>query len=317
MIVGVAIIFLIILFFLLGKAADIVVSTIASFSKKFGIKMYVLGIILAFFTSLPEITIAVNATINHIPDVSLGNLLGSILVIFGLVFGCSIMLNRKIKTDGKLSNITPILLYLFLPLLFGLDGVYTRFESALLIFWYVWVAYYLYRKHEHASSGNHEVTIHNTGLFFRDCFAIILASITLILLSSVIIRLTEFVLHTLHIQGFVVGLLTFSIGTNLPEIIVTLRAWKRGLRELSMSNLTGSAVLNPLIIGIFGFMQPYHIEVNGMYFNLMFFMALLLLAVGIFYRSGKEFSRKEGFMLLLIYLAFVGSEIGIFLETKI
>ncbi|MEK7619409.1 MAG: hypothetical protein AAB416_04235, partial [Patescibacteria group bacterium] len=148
MIYFLAVILLGLLFFLLGKTADQVVDAVGRFCTLARVKVFFVGIILGLVTSLPEFSIALNSLVNNVPEVSLGNLMGSLMVVLGLVFGVSIILNRSIKTDGKSHRIVPLLGYLFLPIVFALDGTISRLDSALLILWYVWILYYLYSTHQ-------------------------------------------------------------------------------------------------------------------------------------------------------------------------
>lgn len=300
---------LLLLFYVMGRCADVVVDNVDIIRKVFGLKMFVAGIVLGFFTSIPEFMISVNALVQGVPSVSLGNLMGGVLVVFGLIFGVSIILNRTIKTDGKLANFSPIFFYLFLPLLFGLDGTISRIDSALIVLWYVWIITYLFHRHQHDEKREPRSAVHPSRMARE--FALIGAGLlAIILLSNAIIQLTEVILSAWHIEGFIVGLLLFSLGTNLPEIIVMLRAWRQKKRELSMSHLVGSSLFDPLLIGIFSFMKPYHVTVDFSYYNLMFFTAILFIALMVYYKSDKSFSRSEGVAIVAIYGMFLVSEVS-------
>ncbi len=301
------IVFLIVLFYLLGKTADIVVLTIRRIGELFDIRIFFLGILLGLFTALPEFSIAINAVITGIPEVSLGNLLGGIVVLLSLVLGGSIVLNRSIITDGKIGNILPILVYLFLPIIASLDGNLNILEGLVLIVFYFLLIFHLFRQNKnHEQAKRIEI---KKSLLLKSGFVILSGIVFVILISNLILRLTQTLLQSYQIPAFVVGLLVFSIGTNLPEISVMIRSWFRKVQELSIGNLMGSAIAHVLIIGILSFTKTIYINLDITFISLYFFISILLIAFGYFYKTGRVFSFREGIMLLVAYLAFIGSQI--------
>ncbi len=299
------------LFYLLGKSADLIVVSVRKIGEKLGIKIFFLGLILGFFTSLPECAVGINALIKDTGDISFGNLIGGIFVLFGLVLGLSLIMNRGIKTDGKLSSVLPIVIYSFSPMVLGLDGFISSIDGAILMFLYFLVIYHAFITGKHTEK-NTTPTIGK-----KDILKMV-ASLTggvifVIIISDIIIRLTFILIAELAIPTLLVGVVFFAIGTNLPEIIVTVRSWKRRVKDLSMSNIIGSALANILIIGSFAFLKPIAITVNGFYIITMIFMVLMLGSFAYFYESGREITAKEGTVLIGTYILFVATELFIFL----
>lgn len=297
------------LFYLLGKSADVVVKKVRAISERLGIRLFLLGILLGLFTSLPEISIAINAIADDVPDLSLGNLMGGFMVLFGLIMGVSLILNKRIKTDGNLWHYAPILLYFFLPFLFLLDGHIQRYESMALIASYIGLLLYLYRIYKTEMPTERRDAKFRVPELLKDIFIIIVGLIAVTLLSNTIVRITEGLLVEANVSRFLIGVLLFSVGTNLPEIIVSFRAWRGHMKELTLAHLSGSAMTDPLLIGIFSFIQPYTITVNGSYLLFFSFNFVLFALVGIFYKTGKVLSRNEGIILLGLYVVFLTVEI--------
>lgn len=314
--IGGMILLLLVLFYALGMAADVTVGSVSRMSKAFGVRVFYAGIILAFFTSFPEFAISLNALLYNIPDISIGNLLGGTIVLFGLIFGVSIVVNRRIRTDGKLSHFIPTLAYLFLPFILAVDGTLSVLDGVVLVVWYGIILYQMYRLNGGQQGSVSPRTHHADTTYVRDMFTGGAALVLMLVLSHVIVSVATGLLTAVAAPPFLVGLLVFSIGTNLPELIVTIRSWKNGYKELSMSHLTGSAILDPLLIGLFAIMRPYHIVINGPFVSCMFFTGLLFLALAIAYKTGKVFSRQEGWIAVTIYLLFVVSEIGTTLLSR-
>ena len=167
----------------------------------------------------------------------------------------------------------------------------------------------MYRSYKSEIPKDKQVIRVRTATLLKDIFVILFGIVSLTLLSTGIIRLTEGFLDQVHVSQFLIGVLLFGVGTNLPEIIVAVRAWQKSMKDLTLSNLAGSAMADPLVIGIVSFIQPYHLQVNTAYYIFMAFNAVLFILVGIFYKTGKVLSRKEGIILLTLYAVFVYVEI--------
>lgn len=301
------------LFYLLGKTAEVLVSDISIVSRKMRIPLVFFGFILGFFTSFPEIGIAINAFASNIQDISLGNLFGSPLVMLGLIFGVSAILNKSIHTDGKIKNIAPVVAYIFLPFLFGMDGVLSRLEGMVLIAGYIVMVYLIYVQQKRHSDEQRSVLFREK-IVLKEIFRILIAVIFILILSHAIVGFTEGILREFHFQGFLFGIILFAIGTNLPEIIIMIHSWKRGIKELAFHHLLGSVMMDLLIIGVFAFVRSISFTAGPGYFNGMLFTALLLLAFVYFYKTDKVFTRLEGVLLFSVYSVFLLSEIYFLFE---
>jgi len=310
--IGVYIISIVALFYFLGKAADILVFRVRKFGERLGVRVFFLGLVLGLFTSIPEFALGINAVLSDVPAISMGNLFGGVIVLFGLILGGSAIMNRKIKTDGKLENFLPVPIYILLGVILGFDGKFNLPEAVVLVAGYLFLIFY-YFKQNHLSEESRPV------MHARDAmknFLVLVSSLAVIILcSNLIVRLTLTLLARFALPAFVVGLIAFSIGTNLPEIVVTIRSWKRHVRELSLANIIGSSIANVFIAGILALMHPVAFETGPSYFIFAFFVAALSVLLLWFYKTGSAITKREGVVLVFIYAAFLFSEVGLFAAT--
>jgi cation:H+ antiporter len=304
-----SIIALIVLFFVLSKFADLIVLNIRKIGEKLGIKIFILGIILGIMTSLPEMAIGINSIINEVTAISFGNLIGGIIVLFGLILPISIILNRKIHTEKKSWPFLIILLFLFLPLILAFKGELNLFDGLILIIGYILLIYYLYKKNRENNWPKIELV--NKKVIGKNIFLIAIGIIGLIISSELIVKITVSILKDYNISAFIIGLLFYSIGTNLPELIIAVRSFQRKIGELSFSNLIGSALGNTLMLGILSFTRAIKIEISTSYIFLIIFVLIFFSLLYIFYRSDKLLTRREGFVLLSMYLIFILGQIFI------
>lgn len=304
-----AILLLLFLFFAISKSADLIVLNLRKAGEKLGIKIFFLGMILGLMTTLPEIAIGINSAINDMPEISFGNMVGGVLVLFGLILPISIILNRKIKTEKGTFLFSVVLLFLFLPLLLGLKGYLNYIDGLILILSYATLIYLLYRKHREKNSVKIEIV--NRKEIGKHFLLVTLGVVGLIIFSNLIVDTTVYLLKGYNISVFIVGLLLYAFGTNLPELIIAIRSYKRKVEELSFSNLIGSAMGNSLAIGALSLAKTITVEVNLSYLFLTIFNLIFFSIFFIFYKTDKLLVRKEGLFILFLYLFFLAGQIFI------
>lgn len=302
-----AILFLILLFFLLSKSADLIVLNLRKTGEKLGIKIFILGIILGIMTSTPEMAIGINSTLMNVPDMSFGNLVGGTIVLLALILGISLILNRKIKTEENSWPFLATLIVLFMPLILAFKGRLNEIDGIIMIISYILIVYFLYKKNKSINWSKIEIV--NSKEIIKHIFWILIGIVLLTIISDLIVKTTMFVLRNHNISPFIIGLLFYSIGTNLPELIIAIRSFKRKVEELSFSNLIGSAISNVLMLGFLSFIKPIDINIDIAYFFLIIFNISLFILIYIFYRTDQLLSRREGFVLLMMYLVFIGGQI--------
>ena len=92
---GKASFFLIIGFLLTIGGADFAISSASNIAREFGISEWIIGLFLvAFGTSLPELTISIKAALNNNADLAIGNIIGSNVANFTMVLGIASIVNR-------------------------------------------------------------------------------------------------------------------------------------------------------------------------------------------------------------------------------
>jgi cation:H+ antiporter len=301
------VVFLLIFFYLLGKSANLIVINLKRLGNKLGLPMYFLGLILGLFTSLPEFIVGINSLLNGIENVAFGNLFGGTLVALALVLGINAVMNKSIKTNTHGGNFMVIMAYILLPILLSLDGMIGIVDGSILIVIYLLILYKLY-----SSSKNNEETQqkhHNKKKLYLGIFWIVFGITGVVVLSTLIVNTTELLLVETGISQFALGLILFAIGTNLPEITIAIKSMQNHNKELSYSNILGSAAANPFLIGVLSFMQPLRFQIEIPYMLMAFFTFMLVIILYFFYKSDNKFTRKEGIILIWIYILFVFSEL--------
>ncbi len=298
-----AIIIMLLLFIVLSYGADLVIFNLREIGNKLGLKVFFLGMILGMITSLPELSVGVNSVIRGIPAISVGNLLGGIIVLLGLVLGSSLLLHREVQTDGEIKSFLPISLMLLLPIFLSFDGVIGGPDGFIMIAAYLLLIWSIYRRNRSLELPSVEII--SRKVIVKEIFFIIFGIILIIVSSGLIVKLVDYLLQIFTVSPLVIGLLLFALGTNLPEITVAFKAWRKKSSELSVSNLLGSTVANVFVLGVVSSMIKIEIELNKEFYLVAITFFLLTALFGIFYRTGKKMTAVEGACLLAVYFIFI------------
>jgi cation:H+ antiporter len=297
------IVVLMILFFILGFSADKVISNVRALALKLGLPVFILGLFLGILTSFPEMAVGINAVINDIPNLSAGNLFGGVIVMLSLILGTSVLLNKGIDNDGKNNFLFLALAYIILPVTLALKGSLNFFDGLVLVILYLLLIWRLYKdKHQGL---NFRLALLRENKVFKELFIIIIGVVIIILSANFIVDITSNLLTRYNLSPYIIGLIFFPIGTNLPEITVAFASWRRRSGDLSFSTLLGSSLSNIFLIGILAMANNLQIVQTKAHIITFVTFVVLAIIVSIFYRSGKRLSRLEGGVILLVYVVFV------------
>ncbi len=139
-----------------------------------------------------------------------------------------------------------------------------------------------------------------TMLLIIGLFLVVYSADRLVFAASLLCR-------TINIPPLIVGMTVVSVGTSLPEIMVSVAAALHGQLDLAVGTALGSNITNILlIVGLAALLHPFtvHSDILRRELPLMLLMSAL---AGLFLYDGT-LSRMDGAVLLLIavcYLWFV------------
>lgn len=297
--------------FILGKSAVFLVTAITRIGVILRLSQFLTGfILLGIATSTPEISVAINSTLANNPQLSLGNLLGANVVLLTFITGLAAVISNGVKIHQELSQpsrLIQIALLVTAPLPLLLDSNLSRTDGLFLMLLYLVYLIYVYRQRPNSSPPltenllNYKI-INTLALLATGSIGIFLGAKAVVFTS---LQLAEI----LKIPTLAVGLLVLSIGTNIPEISITLAALKKHHTNLIFGDVLGSAASNTLIIALIALVSPFKITTWAAYQTTSIFLVFALFLFFTFTRSKKFLSRLEGFFLLSLYVAFVTSEL--------
>ena len=111
--------------------------------------------------------------------------------------------------------------------------------------------------------------------------------------------------HRFHIPELLIGATVVSIGTTLPEVMVSATSALGGHGEIAYGNAVGSIICNTsLIAAISVAIRPSKIDRKALLLPVLFFFASAAIYVTVAYAFGS-FSRVVGIILLAIFVIYM------------
>ena len=108
-----------------------------------------------------------------------------------------------------------------------------------------------------------------------------------------------------HLPELLIGATVVSIGTTLPEVMVSTTSALSGHGEIAYGNAIGSVICNTaLIAAITAAVRPGKVDPKSLRLPVAFFFTAAAVYAGIAYTTGK-FSQVAGFCLLGLFVAYM------------
>lgn len=306
------ILFYITAFLAIWLGAGFIISSVDRLARKlklssFAISFFILGIM----TSIPEMAISATAVAEHNPEIFVGTLLGGTIVIFLLILPVLAILGKGIRINHDLNdkNILLSLTVTAAPGLLVIDHRITNIGGLFLVSLYAFLFYVIQKKHgifDHAE----ERVMNLKAYTFLDLIRVILGVGVVFISSQYIVNQTIAFSAQFNVPTFYLSLLLLSVGTNLPELSLAVRAVFSGKKDIAFGDYLGSAAANTLLFGIFTLVNDGEVlTVNNFLVTFLFTVT----GLGLFFffsRSKRDISVTEGMILLFIYILFIIFELG-------
>ena len=294
--------------FCLWKGADWLVASASRLASALKVPDLVIGLtVVAIGTSAPEFAVSVTAALNGMPDISIGNVVGSNIFNLGFILGTAILI-REIPTTPRtvyrdlffLISIT-ILLYFFI---FGFqwgqgnNGVYflSVYESIILIVLLIGYLIFLFCKREPVDD------IDTEKLKKWDIIKLLIGVTAVIFGGEILVIGATNVAKTFGLSDWFIGLTIVAIGTSAPEFATTIVSLLKKREGIALGNLIGSDIFNMLgVVGLAGILSGgIHVSPTAQLSLITMLISSLLIVLMV--RTSWKLVRIEGVFLLSLCL---------------
>ncbi len=304
---------LVIGFILLIKGADYLVDGSASVAKRFKISNLAIGLtIIAFGTSAPELIVNIFSSIAGSSDIGMGNIIGSNISNILLILGIAAIICNLEVDDSIVKSQIPFSILSVMALLFlinstllnyrGVDGL-LRSDGLILLLFFIIFLYFTFSLSKRKS---HEVENIKVFSNLKATLYILIGIIGLFIGGKLIIDSSTALALSFNLSEAFIGLTIVAIGTSLPELAASVIAARKKQMQMAVGNVIGSNIFNILwVLGISSTIKP--IEYNpSMNFDIIFLIFIsLLLFLLIFMGKKHYFTKKEGYILVFLYIVYI------------
>lgn len=301
---------LILSLFALYIGAGWLVKGSSEIALKANISNLVIGLtIVAFGTSAPELVVSLNATLSGQGDIAIGNIVGSNIFNIALILGISAAI-YPLQAKRQLTRLDiPILIAatIAITILFW-DGKLGRVEGIFFlvgIIAYTLFSLYYSRKHEKKVEEQSGELEKQPDPWYKDILYILGGLAILIFASNLLVDNAVSIAQELGVSEAVIGLTIVAAGTSMPELATSVVSALKKNPDIAIGNIVGSNLFN--ILAIAGTSSVVHpiVSNNINFIDLLVMLGLTLLLLPLA-KSGQKISRAEGWLLILIYVGYLG-----------
>ncbi len=294
---------------ILIKGSDITVEAAVLIAKSLGVSELVIGLtVTSIGTSIPEIATTTTASLASArgvvgaAGVGIGNIVGSNITQITLILGAAALFKsldiqkKALFRDGMMMLTASVLLVFALW-----DGVVTNIEGMTLATLYLMYLYFIFKTEKMKGEKKGIDSKYKTlGMLIIGLVAVLYGANMLV---SSAINVADY----FGISSSIIGLTIVAVGTSLPELAVSVTAAIKGLSGLSIGNLIGSNITDPLFsLGIAASVNPVGMPVDPaiLRYDAPFLIGATVLAL---FLMGTEWkiSKREGALLVLVYLFYL------------
>ena len=297
-------------------SADKFIDGAAEVARYFGMSSLMVGmLIVGFGTSAPEMVVSVFAATGGNPGIALGNAYGSNIANIGLVLGVTCIF-YPLSVGSRIVRREIPLLVLALLVCFGflVDNQLSRVESYLMLGMIVIImmfnAFYGSDGDNLVAEINQDASSDSGRAPLSKSLLILFMGLALLLLSShYLVDGAVGIAEFFGVDDLLIGLTVVAVGTSLPELASSIAAARKGESDIVLGNIVGSCLFNALsVVGIAGAIKPMSLSPVFLPrdFATGFFLTLLLWGFAFGLRKATNISKKEGALMLLVYVAYMG-----------
>ena len=307
-------------FAFLVKGADFFVEGSSSIAKKLKVPPIIIGLtIVAMGTSLPETAVSVTASLVQNNELAVSNVVGSNIFNLMFVIGvCSILTPIMVQKATVVRDIPLSLGCALVLLVLGISGLGDKTGMTLghadgVIFLIVFAGYIftMVRSAMKARAAGQKVEIEGVEecdnmkelSYGKSILFLIVGAAAIAFGGDLTVDTASRIAIELGMSQTLVGLTIVSIGTSLPELVTSVVAARKNEVDMAVGNAVGSNIFNILmVLGISSAISPVALIRE----NIIDIVLLMVFSVMVWIFAGtrKKIGRKEGIIMVVVYLVY-------------
>lgn len=296
--------------------SDVVVEAARNIARRIGISELIIGLtITSIGTSLPEISTNLAAGFStasgtDASGIAVGNIIGSelsqITIILGIVgFIATLTTTKKsLRRDGIMMLMAFLIMYLVCS-----DGHVNPDEGKILVL--IYITYLGLLCIQEKVVGKFRGSREPKRKTLWDAAKILVGAGIVIYAANILVYNGVILAEEMNISESLIGLFV-GLGTSLPELSVSIKALMKHAGSLSLGNLMGSNITDPLLsFGLGASVGGVNVSQTVLEFDFIYWGMATLIALLLLFNH-LNLNRKESSILILLYVFFLYYRITFF-----
>lgn len=289
--------------------ADLIVNQSERIALKFRIPEFIIGAtLIALGTSLPEMAASIAASYNGKPEIAVANVIGSNILNITLVLATVFLIAKKINPnrDFFAKDSTWALVPVLVFILMIIDGVISRFDAVLLLL--LMGAYMLFLLQDAKNIPEEELEgLDESSFSWAKTIPMLMAAFLLVVIGAhFAVDSASDIAKSFGISEWVIGIVMISLGTSLPELVVSISAAVKGKVDMAIGNIIGSNMANTtVVLGAAALTSPLTVNASAYLFDIATMIVATLLLV--FITANKLYNKSAGISLIIILVLFLNN----------
>ncbi|MFH1780966.1 MAG: sodium:calcium antiporter [Candidatus Nealsonbacteria bacterium] len=302
-------------FLLLALAGKWLIDALSRIGVYLKLKEFVLAfLIVGIGATIPNLIIGVVSALHKIPELSFGDVMGanifdiSIVVGLAALISCGGLSSNSRTVQG--SSVFVIIIAL-LPLFLIFDGNLSRMDGAVLLAAFAVYTVWLFSKKDRFTKiyENYPQKF-STKEIVKDVLIIFAGLVLLFIGGQGVVYSAMFLYETFHLPLGLIGIFIVAIGTCAPEVFFSLQAARKGQDWMILGSLMGNVVAtSTFVLGVVSLITPIKIVDFSPFIIARLFLIIAALSFFFFTKTGRKITKKEGLILIGIYIAFLITQI--------
>jgi len=287
--------------------ADFIIKESERIALHFNISHFVIGATLvAFGTSLPEMAASMMASYAHKSDMAVANVVGSVVFNITLVLGIVFMIAKKMAPDRNLFAkdsawvVVPVIVFFIMIQ----DGSIGRVDGLLFLLLMASYLFFLFTDAKDDLADEVDASLSSKFNWLKTVALLTIGFVLTIGGANFVIESGTNIARTFGVSEWIIGLFLISLGTSLPELVVSLVAIKKGNADMSVGNIIGSNVANfSMVLGASSLVHPLIVNVVDTKFDMLIMAGASLTLL--FILANKLYNKAGSIFLLVILALFI------------
>jgi cation:H+ antiporter len=305
-----AIVWLIAGFVLLFFSGDWLIKGSVALSRHFKISTLVIGLtVVAFGTSAPELFVSVKAAFNGVPDLAIGNVVGSNIANIGLILGLvALFMPIMTRNRGILFDWSVMIVATLLLMLFAYNGMIGFGEGVIFLIllglYLVWSVFQARRK----SNKSKEVFLPAGMPVWKALLWVAVSVAGLYFGAEWLVNGATSLALSWGVSDRIIGISIVAFGTSVPELATSMMALYRKENDISVGNIIGSNIFNIwAVLGVTAVISPLQVNDKEMLtLDLLISIGLGVLLLSFMLPLARGvISRWKGAILFLLYILYI------------